>query len=453
VSASPPNLSLLLLSDSFSEIWPALATECGLELAMTTEPAQFDCRETGFGVVCGAGREDQVETALQAVRTEGVELAAVGSVPDHRLAVSAILAGASQYFVLPPEHHLLRSWLRERAERRQQRVSGSVFAATEAAKYRFEGTLGSSPALREALERAARIIPHGNVTVLITGETGTGKELLARSIHYNGPRRAAAFVDVNCAAIPEQLLESELFGHEKGAFTGATSTKPGLFEVADGGTLFLDEIGHLSLALQAKLLRVLEQRGVRRVGGTRNTPVDVRVISATHVDLAAAARRGGFREDLFHRLNVVPIELPPLRARQDDILLLVRHFLDRFVEEYGVAAPVFTASAEQALVQHSWPGNIRELRNVIERTLLLQAGREVQAGDLALDNPTAARPEGGLPFPAPLAEIIRAAAESMTELCAGNKSESARRLGISRTRLLRLLGSATDQEYDQGDAS
>jgi DNA-binding NtrC family response regulator len=296
------------------------------------------------------------------------------------------------------------------------------------------------------------VIPHGNVTVLIAGETGTGKELLARAIHYEGPRREAPFVDVNCAAIPEQLLESELFGHEKGAFTDAGAAKPGLFEVAGGGTLFLDEIGHLPLALQGKLLRALEERVVRRVGGTRNIPVDVRIVAASHVDLAGAVRRREFREDLYYRLAVVPVTLPPLRERRDDILPLARHFLSRFAREYGVPEPTLTAGAERALVMRPWPGNVRELRNAMERAVLL-GGPELDAADVAVPSFASAVADGeshGIPFPATLGEVARAATHRMLELCEGNKSEAARRLGISRARLQRLLSAGdagTEEDF------
>ena len=312
------------------------------------------------------------------------------------------------------------SWLRERAEALRADTKRLEFVATEASKFRFEGVLGESAALRAALDRAARIIPHASVTVLLTGETGTGKELVARAIHYNGPRRGAPFVDINCAAIPEQLLESELFGHEKGAFTGATVAKPGLFELANGGTLFLDEVGHLPLVLQGKLLRALEERTIRRVGGTRAIPIDVRVIAATHVELAAAVSRREFREDLFHRLNVVPIELPSLRARREDIPLLARHFLTRFAGEYALPVPVLSPAAERALAGREWSGNIRELRNLMERTLLLTPKRTLDADDFA-ETTSVRNAEQDIPFPATMATITRAAARAMLEYCDGKQ--------------------------------
>jgi DNA-binding NtrC family response regulator len=224
--------------------------------------------------------------------------------------------------------------------------------------------------------------------------------------------------------------------------------------MANGGTLFLDEIGHLALPLQGKLLRALEERQVRRVGGTRSTPIDVRVVAATHVDLAAAVRRGQFREDLFYRLNVVPLELPPLRARREDITPLARHFLARFAREYGLAEPSLTSAAERALRAHSWSGNIREMRNVLERAVLLADQPAIDARDLALGETPPTLNDGGLPFPATLAAITRAAVDDMLELCDGNKSDAARRLGISRPRLQRLLDNEPDADTtsDHGDS-
>jgi DNA-binding NtrC family response regulator len=441
-SQTRPVLALCALSDSFSALWPRLAAEAGFALETFTR-AEPPRREGAQAVVLAVGGvESLTDEAVEWLRTAAIAPAVVGGLTDHHLAQRAIRAGAAAYFALPGDLHLLREWLASQAERIRLAAGSERFASREAAKFQFEGILGQSRALRETLDRAARVIPHGGVTVLINGETGTGKELLARAIHYNGPRRAAPFVDVNCAAIPEHLLESELFGHEKGAFTDASAAKPGLFEVAAGGTLFLDEIGHLSPPLQGKLLRVLEQRQMRRVGGTSPIEVKVRVIAATHVDLAEATRRGEFREDLFYRLNVVGLTLPALRERTGDVLPLARAFLARFAREYGLPAAGLTAAAERELTSHSWPGNVRELRNVLERAILLgRPGAPLDATDLGLDGAPArsATGETGIPFPAPMSEIIRSAASGMVRLCEGNKSEAARRLRISRTRLLRLL--------------
>jgi DNA-binding NtrC family response regulator len=437
VSTIPPRLTIIPVSDSFAAVWPDLAAECGLELVVSDATPTA---ESGIVAVNAAGVEETIGGILDRLGSPRGQVLAVGAVADYRIALSAVRAGASEYFALPQDYDLMREWLRQQAERLRTESASLTFNAREAAKYRFDGILGQSPALRETLERAARVIPHRSVTVLITGETGTGKELLARAIHYNGPRRDAPFVDVNCAAIPENLLESELFGHEKGAFTNASATKPGLFEVANGGTIFLDEIGHLSPGLQGKLLRVLEQRTIRRVGGTTTIAVDVRVLAATHVDLAEASKQGDFREDLYYRLNVVELRLPALRERHADILLLAGAFLARFAREYGVPEPALTPAAERRLLAHYWSGNIRELRNVLERATVLVAGPRLDAEDLGLENGTRApASSGGVPFPATISEITRAAAVLMTRHCGGNKSEAARRLRISRTRLLRLL--------------
>ncbi|MFN2398939.1 MAG: sigma 54-interacting transcriptional regulator [Gemmatimonadaceae bacterium] len=285
-------LTLLALTDSFSAMWPVLAEECGLEIVRVSEPARLNGISGTVAVISSGGAEEQLEPVLREIVGGDAGIAAVGAREDHRLAVCVLRAGASEYFSLPVDYDLLRSWVLERAARLRTDADRSSFAAAEGTKYQFDGILGSSDALRKALDRASRVIPHGGVTVLVTGETGTGKELVARAIHYNGPRREAPFVDVNCAAIPEQLLESELFGHEKGSFTSATSAKPGLFEVANGGTLFLDEIGYMPLVLQGKLLRALEERTVRRVGGTRTITCDVRIIAATNTESQSRGESG-----------------------------------------------------------------------------------------------------------------------------------------------------------------
>jgi two-component system response regulator HydG len=248
---------------------------------------------------------------------------------------------------------------------------------------------------------------------------------------------------VNCAAIPASLLESELFGHERGAFTGAVASKPGLFEMADAGTLFLDEVGHLPLELQAKLLRALESREIRRVGGQATKRVDVRVIAATNVDLPSAVRAGEFREDLFYRLNVVAIALPPLREREGDVEILAEAFASKLASRYGLPVPALSPEVRATLRRHRWPGNVRELRNAIERALVLSPPGMIDPAELRLEGGETPQ-DGQLPFPADLATIVRAAARAMLEETGGNKSEAARRLGISRPRLLRLLGGGDD---------
>ena len=441
-----PSLVVEALSDSFAALWQELAAELELPLQVVDPATHAGDAERTIVLLAGGGAEPTLVDAARRATAQGLTFAAVAADADYRLAANVIRAGADQLFVLPRDLDLLRSWLRERADAVLARSRQRAFAQEQVSKVRFEGIFGASAALAQALERAARVIPHGSVTVLLTGETGTGKELFARAIHYNGPRREGPFVDINCAALPEQLLESELFGHEKGAFTGASVAKPGLFEVANGGTIFLDEIGHLALPLQGKLLRALQERTIRPVGGTRAVPVDVRIIAATHVDLAAAVQRREFREDLYYRLNVLPIALPPLRERRDDIVPLARHFLAQFAGEYGVPAPALTAAAARALRERDWPGNIRELRNAVERAVLLGDNGALDESDFATDSPAA--DSAPLANGGTLSDVIRNAVARALDAQGGNKSAAARRLGISRTRLQRIL----DGEQD-GDAS
>lgn len=374
-------------------------------------------------------------------REPGRRVLVVGASPDHRLSASLIRAGADDYFALPGDMEALRRALEQEARRQAAQVQVEQFARDEQDASGFAAIIGESPALRRTIDQARRVARHGDVTVLIGGETGTGKELLARAIHYEGPRATGPFVEVNCAAIPGTLLESELFGHEKGAFTGALAQKPGLFELAHGGTLFLDEVGTLPPELQAKILRALETLTIRRVGGQRTTQVDTRVIAATHTDLRAAMTRGEFREDLFYRLNVVTLVLPPLRERARDVELLARAFLTRIARRYALAVPTISVALSAALQAHPWPGNVRELRNSIERALVLSRPGSLDASMLFPEGPArGASPAGTmLPFPADLETITRHAARAMLVLTGGNKSEAARRLGISRPRLTRIL--------------
>ena len=363
----------------------------------------------------------------------------IGAATDHRIAAAAIQSGARDYFALPDDLDLLRRCLERLARESAAKVEAGRFADAERRATGFEAILGTSAALRSTLDQGARIAPLRDLSVLIGGETGTGKELLARALHYGSPRAGSPFVEVNCAAIPANLLESELFGHEPGAFTGAVAAKPGLFEIAHGGTLFLDEIGSLPLELQPKLLRALETRSIRRVGGQQPRQVDVRVVAASHVDLGQAVRRGEFREDLYYRLNVVQLVLPPLRDREGDVEVLARTFVERIASAYGLPVPDLGGDARAALRAHRWPGNVRELRNVLERAVVLSPPGTLRLGPLE-ELRAGRQPETGvLPFPAPLAEIVRTAAQSMLDLTGGNKSEAARRLGISRPRLQRLL--------------
>ena len=391
-----------------------------------------------------AGGEEAAALEVLAESRTATPRFLIGAAADHRIAAAAVQSGARDYFALPADFDLLRRSLERLRREHAGREEAEEFARGERQATGFEAILGSSAVLRRALDQAARVAAHRDLTVLIGGETGTGKELLARALHYASPRAAQPFVEVNCAAIPANLLESELFGHERGAFTGAVAAKPGLFELAHGGTLFLDEIATLPLELQPKLLRALESRAIRRVGGQQPRAVDVRVLAATHVDLASAVKDGGFREDLYYRLNVVRLVLPPLREREHDIELLARTFVERIATGYGLPVPVLEPEVLATLRSDPWPGNVRELRNVIERAVVLSP-----PGSLVLEPADGAParagpPSSGLPFPATLQDVVRAAAVAMLELTGGNKSEAARRLGISRPRLQRLLDGNLD---------
>ena len=434
--SAAPTLLVLELSDSFADAWPRLARTAGLRFERAHDASPFrGARSEAIGIIAAAGEEARIESAFRGISGSEVEIAAVGGRADHRLVARVMQAGASEFFVLTQDIDALSAWVATQRDRLLARRNGGVAGAHES-EIEFPEILGESPALRAALDHVARLIPHPQVTVLIVGETGTGKELLARALHANGPRHSAPFVDINCAAIPETLLEAELFGHERGAFTDAVAAKPGLFEIANGGSLFLDEIGQLPFRLQGKLLRVLEERRTRRIGSTKSIPVDVRVIAATNVNLARAVRRGQFREDLYYRLNVVPIALPPLRERPDDVLLLARHFLAKFAGAYGLQHATFSPAAERALRARQWPGNVRELRNVVERAVLMARSRIIDAASLQSEPEEA--PVADTP-PRQLRAIIKNAVRETLEQCGGNKSDAARKLGISRTRLQRLI--------------
>jgi DNA-binding NtrC family response regulator len=303
----------------------------------------------------------------------------------------------------------------------------------------FENLIGQSPSF-EALKRSAKVVAATDVTVLIIGETGTGKEILANALQAHSPRAAKPFITLNCAALPEAIAESELFGHRKGAFTGAVSNQIGRLHAAEGGTLFLDEIDSLSLPLQAKLLRFLETGEIQPVGETHTQNVDVRIIAATNVNLHAKIERGEFRKDLYYRLNVVPLEIPPLRERMGDIVLLLQHYMERFAREHNLPSATFSKSALNRLCNYSWPGNVRELRNVCERLSILLAGRVVEESNLPAEitrqTPVTkglfALPEVGIELEQVEMDLIRQALNRTN----GNRSRSARLLGISRDTLL-----------------
>jgi two-component system response regulator HydG len=428
-------------SDSFRDFYEEAAGEADLALEFGSDLGR--AAQAAVVVVSIPGAEERASDRVRDAVAGVPEVpAVVGSVSDHRLAVEVVRAGAEDYFVLPEEAERLRDYLKAKGEAQRSLEARAKLAETERREFDFSQIVGESNAVREALALAARIIPRGTATVLLNGETGTGKELLAQAIHYNGPRAEGPFVELNCSAIPANLLESELFGYERGAFTDAKRAKPGLLEVADGGSLFLDEVGELPFELQGKLLKVIEDKMVRRVGGTRTQEVDVRIIAATNRNLAVEAKAGRFRDDLYYRLSVIPLELPPLRDRGADIVLLAEHFLDTLSREYEVPRPEITSPLKDLLMTHSWPGNVREMRNAVERALLLGEGKELRADDLFIQHESAPVAKSGgesLPFPASMETIELAAVRAMLEHAGGNKSAAARRLGISRSRLHRAI--------------
>ena len=438
------SIAVVQLSDSFQATLSELARDLRASLVAWSPDGSGQSIPAGTSVliVLAGGTESAALDVLDGL-PEGVPRYVVGASQDHRIAAAAVQRGARDYFALPDDLEILRRSLEREAREVEGRMAAGKFAEVERRAHGFDTILGRSPALRQSLQQAARVAEHRDVTVLIGGETGTGKELVARAIHYESPRGAEPFVEVNCAAIPANLLESELFGHEKGAFTGAASAKPGLFELAHGGTLFLDEVATLPFELQPKLLRALESREIRRVGGQQSRQVDVRVVAATHADLRTAVHQGQFREDLYYRLNVVALTLPPLRDREGDVELLAETFISRIATSYGLPVPPLTPELRAALREYRWPGNVRELRNSVERSLVLSPRGTLRLEEMGLRQ-DAVRSEGALPFPATLAVLTRAAAVAMLQLTEGNKSAAARRLGISRPRLQRLLEGKDD---------
>ncbi|MGH7206390.1 MAG: sigma-54-dependent transcriptional regulator [Nitrospiraceae bacterium] len=363
-----------ILEDEGYEVTVAKSGAEALKL-MTTEPPDLLLLDIWMPEMDGL--ETLRRAREQAPRLPVMMMSGHGSIET---AVKAIKLGAYDYIEKPLS--LEHVTLRVRHALDQHRLEEENLSLRTKVERRFE-LVGGSPAMQRLRQL---IVTAGPTTgrVLISGENGTGKELVARAIHQQSPRRERAFVAVNCAAIPENLIESELFGHERGAFTGATAQKRGQFEQADGGTLFLDEIGDMSLSTQAKVLRALEEQQFTRVGGTKLIKIDVRVIAASNKDLAKEIEKGSFREDLFYRLNVLPIEVPPLRERKEDIPLLVRHFLQVHAEDQGLKVKEVAPDALEALQLYDWPGNIRELRNLIERLMIMVPGRVIEAAHAAL---------------------------------------------------------------------
>ena len=427
--------------------------------ADTLEVLQRNLRSAGYTVLTASGAVeagkliegtpvDLVITDLKMPRVSGLDLVkhVRENFPDMEVmiitgyasiesAVESVRAGAEDYLAKPFTDEELLDAVRRALRKLDQRRAANGAPAEEArAAYGLWGESRAMQPVLRAIPRAAA----STATVLITGESGTGKELVARAIHYSGPRASAPFMPVNCGGIPEGLLESTLFGHVKGAFTGAATSRAGLFHAADTGTVFLDEVGDTSPAMQAKLLRTLEDGEVRMVGSDRAQKVDVRILAATNRDLGELVRKGKFREDLYFRLNVIAIDLPPLRARGDDLFLLIRRFVEMLAAEQGRPRPRFSDEALRVLAAYHWPGNVRELENVVQRLLVMTEGEVVGVSDL----PSLMRfsPLGEERLDRPLAEVEADYIRKVLDSVGGNRTRAAHILGIDRKTLRRKLG-------------
>jgi two-component system response regulator AtoC len=418
-------------------------------------------KKQGYGVVTAASGED----ALRLIREESPELVLldiqlpginglevlekikemdeevivimVTALGVLETAVKAMRMGAHDYINKPFNLDELSIVIRKALETGELKREVAHLRSEQTRKYGIANIIGESRHMQSVLAMVDKIAKSDASTVFIQGESGTGKELVAKAIHYESARADRPFMAINCAAVPETLLESELMGHEKGAFTDAKVQKKGLFEMSDGGTLFLDEIGDMDLGMQAKLLRVLEERTFRRVGGTKEIPVDVRIVSATNKDLLKAIEERTFRKDLYYRIQVIPIFLPPLRERKDDILPLVKHFINHFNREFGKNVKGVSKMAEKFLVEYSWPGNIRELKNILERAIILENDetlllehlpKEIVAktGGLSAGPMNLCLPPEGIDIEDVERELIRQA----LEVSEGNQSKAAKKLNL-----------------------
>jgi len=427
------------LSQRGFEVVEAESGERALELL---EQFAFDVLVTDLQLPGIDGTQVVVAARERYPGIVAVVITGYGTVKD---AVDAIKRGASDFIAKPFHFDELMHVLDKSMEQRRLASENAYLRSQLEERYQFGGILGHSRPM-QALFQLLETVSQSSSTILVTGETGTGKEVVARAIHHNSPRRANRFVAINCSAVPESLLEAELFGHVRGAFTGAIAARQGRFEQAHKGTLFLDEVGTMSSALQMKLLRALQEREFERIGDNTTIKVDVRVIAATNSDLARMVAEGTFREDLYYRLNVIPVQLAPLRDRRDDIPLLVKHFLEKFAAARQMQV---TQSAMRALMAYYWPGNVRQLENTVERAVALSAGRkeldvadlppEMQATPQQLAPPMVDFPDDGLDLPAYLFSIERDLIQRSLQRTGGNRNKAAELLRIKRTTLVEKL--------------
>jgi DNA-binding NtrC family response regulator len=420
-----PGMRMALRTNFQREGWIVDDAAGSTEAMRKLQSRHFPLVVTDVRMPDGDGMQLMRSLRVSSPSTAVIVLTAFGSVPE---AVQAMRGGACDYLTKPISFEELQS-----AVERVMRRAGSLPENTASSG----AIVGTAASLLRALERA-RHAARTDADVLIEAESGTGKELFARYIHENSDRRDRPFVAVNCAAVPEHLIESELFGHVRGAFTGATASKAGKFELAEGGTLLLDEIGEMPLHLQPKLLRVLQEREVERLGDTRSTPVNIRIIATTNVSLPAMVGQGKFRADLYYRLNVIPLPLPPLRERREDIAVLAEFFVRKFASEAGRPAPILHPEFVSGLQAHSWPGNVRELGNFMRRVVTLSDGDEI--GPECLKAELSGRSYSGgvsLAAPAPLRagtsmrEVERSLLEATLQVTGGNRTRTAEMLGVS----------------------
>jgi len=421
-----------------------------IELHLTAGGYEVEQARTAEEAVLRAGEADLVITDLRLPGMDGMELlshirrqnahtpvivmTAFGTVEN---AVAAMKAGAVDFLLKPFSLDHLTTVVEKALEVRALRDENRQLREELGRRYDFRNIIGHSPNMQEIFATVARVAPT-RATVLLCGESGVGKDLIARAIHYHSPRRDRPFVKINCTAIPENLMESELFGYEKGAFTGAAAAKPGKFEQADTGTVFLDEIGDVPPSIQVKLLRILQEREFERLGSNKTREIDVRVIAATNADLRAALEQGRFREDLYYRLNVVPINIPPLRERKEDIPYLAAHFADKLGREVRGQPCRLSPEAIEKLLAYSWPGNVRELENVIERSIVLARSEELGPADIKLDVAPKSRSHEDvrfLPEGVTLEQYEQMLIQEALRRAQGNKSHAARLLGLTRNAL------------------
>ncbi|MEN6607887.1 MAG: sigma-54 dependent transcriptional regulator [Bryobacteraceae bacterium] len=419
----------LQLQSSGFDVDQAESAEVALKMADRASLVLTDLRLPGID-----GLELLTILRRQSSRTPVVVMTAYGTV---EIAVEAIKTGAFDFLLKPFSLDHLTAVIQKALDVQALRDENRDLREELGRRYTFDNIVGRSPAMQEVFATVMRVAPT-RATVLIAGESGVGKDLIARAIHYHSPRRDRPFVKINCSALPENLMESELFGFEKGAFTGAVAAKPGKFEQADTGTAFLDEIGDVPAAVQVKLLRVLQEREFERLGSNKTRRIDVRIVAATNADLRAALEQGTFREDLYYRLNVVPLNVPPLRERKTDIPFLAEHFVKKLASDTGSSVESVTDAAIRKLMDYHWPGNVRELENVIERSLVLCSGSKLDAADVMLDStPRAAAVPSGqfLPEGVTLDQFEESIVREAIRRAGGNKSQAARLLGLTRNAL------------------